>query len=184
MLLFANERKSEFQKELESQLEQERSKTADVQTRFFSVSSELNALQERHHNLLNDHHHSQDMIAQLQQQLQQEKDRCLVLTAKYNTAMKEKDGHSKSPPRPSFKESSIMTSVDYSSGKHRRAQALLAGLSSDLLRQGMDEDDLFRYAEHKIADNNTPDIIHDLAKRQLAKEIMKNISANLELATS
>ncbi len=183
MLLFAAEKKSEYQKHLEYQLAEEKEKQLDLHSKLISAKSEFDALEIRFQQMQFELTDKQETINTLNDILQQEKDKFTVLNAKFNTAMvnynrDRQESLNKLTEISKFpiKDEPVISVVQNKSKKS------WSNIPPEYLRLDLDEDCLLKFAETRVTNNFKHK--HEAAKSLLAKQIFENLSEKIEKGES
>lgn len=175
MLLYANQKKTEYEEVLQRQLDEERAKQVMMQTKYHNMSLEMEVLQEKLAAFTQSRSNGQQMEMELSHRLKEEHDKNVVLNAKYSSLLAKSEREKvewmdklhrmemMSNAAPSMRETSIMTSIDFGSMRapprnSSNKSMLMSLLPKEFLSKDFDEDALLRHAEHRVANKNSKDV--------------------------
>lgn len=191
MLLFANEKKTEYQKHLEKQLNEEKDKYLSLYGQFISLKSEFDMHEQQYQRMRAEASEKQELAEKLEDQLKNEKEKFMILNTKYNAAQTNFNKELQEltdrlllleSGKSTAQDSSIMTSVDLSFRKKpKKSWSALTHLSPEYFRADLDEEGLLKFAESKITNHYEKPNIHNVAKSLLAKQIAQNISEKIDV---
>ncbi len=179
MLLFAAEKKSEYQKHLESQLAEEKEKQLDLHSKLISAKSEFDAMEIRYQQMRFELTDKQETINTLNDTLQQEKDKFTVLNAKFNTAMANYNRDRQESLNKLTESSKFPINDSLVQTKSKKSRS---NIPPEYLRLDLDEDGLLKFAETRVTNNFKHK--HEAAKSLLAKHIFENLSEKIEKGES
>jgi hypothetical protein len=133
----------------------------------------LEALQQRLRDIESESTQKQRTIETMQDQLQREKDKYVVLSASFNAA-----NANFNRDRQALLDKIQLLETGKASTPIVKNPSL-AHLPPEFLQPGLDEDALLKLAESELTRNQGKPRVHEIAKSLLAKQIVQNLSQQL-----
>ena len=173
MLLYANQKKTEYEEVLQRQLDEERQKQIHLQTKCSNMSLEMEILQDKIATYQQSRTQNQQMEMELASRLKEEQDKNVILNAKYNSLVSKTERERiewmdklhrlelMSNSAPTKRETSIMTSMDFGSPLRKPSgnkSVLLSLLPREFLSRDYDEDSLLHLAENRVTNKNSKEV--------------------------